>query len=515
MTTDATSKPHKDILLEASEILQEPSRDTKRKILISLNLVIGLLFALFAFIQLATVGHLPDPDRDNITYPIILLVNWGSVGYNTWALFSRRGGVPRWDTFSRWASVLILQAVSLIFVHLNPNTATSFLFDQTLSIITIFFSGVVISRGYGAVWFGVTIVSMVMAVANRGADFKYVLMTRPEVKALFADTQSAAFANRMAEYIAEKVVPLDLTLFALIFFFFALMAFLATFFEASLIGRVLAAIPTAIEKINNAAREKQRLEQENLRMSTELDVARRLQAMVLPRKEELKAIQGLEVVAVMSPATEVGGDIYDVLPRADGSTFFVIGDVTDHGLPSGVVMLMSQAALRSCLEAPDADLKETLQRVNTVIFNNVQKRMGDFRNLTLALLHHKDGKVRLAGQHESVVLMRKGAGAPEQLDTMELGFYVGMMEDIRPLLGEKEFDLGPGDMMLLYTDGATEAENPRKELYGLPRLMDSLYRARDLPTPLVLDKLLTDIHGFMGPAPMLDDIALVLVRRLG
>ena len=216
MTTDATSKPHKDILLEASEILQEPSRDTKRKILISLNLVIGLLFALFAFIQLATVGHLPDPDRDNITYPIILLVNWGSVGYNTWALFSRRGGVPRWDTFSRWASVLILQAVSLIFVHLNPNTATSFLFDQTLSIITIFFSGVVISRGYGAVWFGVTIVSMVMAVANRGADFKYVLMTRPEVKALFADTQSAAFANRMAEYIAEKVVPLDLTLFALI-----------------------------------------------------------------------------------------------------------------------------------------------------------------------------------------------------------------------------------------------------------------------------------------------------------
>jgi serine phosphatase RsbU (regulator of sigma subunit) len=515
MTMDAATKPQKDVLIEASEILLEPSRDTKRKILISLNFVIGLLFALFAIIQLATVGHLPDPERDNITYPIILFVNWGSLAYNVWALLRAKDGIPRWDTFTKWASVIVLQAVSLIFVHLNPNTATSFLFDQTLSIITIFFSGVVISRGVGAAWFGVTIVSMVVAVSNRGADFLYVLMTRQEVQALFSDTQSAAFNTRMAEATVDKVGPLPITLFALIFFFFALMAFLATFFEASLIGRVLGAIPAAIEKINIAAREKQRLEQENLRMSTELDVARRLQAMVLPRAEELKVVEGLEVVATMSPATEVGGDIYDVVPRADGSTFFVIGDVTDHGLPSGVVMLMSQAALRSCLEATGDDLMVALQRVNTVIFNNVQKRMGDFRNLTLALLHHKAGKIRLSGQHESVLLVRKGAAGTEQIDTMELGFYVGMLEDITPMLAVKEFDLGAGDLMMLYTDGATEAENPQKEQYGLPRLMASLYQARDLPTQQVMDKVMADIRAFMGTAPMLDDIALVLVRRPG
>ena len=138
------------------------------------------------------------------------------------------------------------------------------------------------------------------------------------------------------------------------------MAVLATFFEAGMIGQVLEAISSAIDKIQIASQEKQQLEQANVRMGAELDVAQRIQAMSLPKEEELKKCKGLDVAAEMVPASEVGGDLYDVLPQDDGSTALVIGDVTDHGLASGLVMLMSQSALRTCLEKAKSDLLKSI-----------------------------------------------------------------------------------------------------------------------------------------------------------
>lgn len=304
-------------------------------------------------------------------------------------------------------------------------------------------------------------------------------------------------------------------LYAVVSMIFTVITMLATFFEASLIGQVLGAIPTAIDKIQIASKEKQQLEQENVRMGLELDVAQRIQAFILPRQEELRRCEGLEVVARMEAATEVGGDLYDVLPQPDGSTYFAIGDVTDHGLASGVVMLMSQTAIRTCLEDAKVELGASLAHVNSVIYKNVQLRMGDGRNLTLALLHHKEGRVRISGQHETIILLRKDSGEAEQIDTSDLGICVGMIDDISPMIAETSFELRPGDMMLLYTDGATEAENPSAEQFTVERLMESLVKARDLSGKEIMDRLFADIKDWISTAPMYDDITLMLVRKSG
>jgi sigma-B regulation protein RsbU (phosphoserine phosphatase) len=291
-----------------------------------------------------------------------------------------------------------------------------------------------------------------------------------------------------------------------------LLAFFATFFEAGMIGQVLKAIPTAIDKIQIASAEKQQLEQENVRMGAELDVAQRIQAMILPKEDELKKCKGLDVAAKMVPASEVGGDLYDVLPQSDGSTALVIGDVTDHGLASGLVMLMSQSALRLCLEEAHADLMKSITFLNTMLYKNVQTRMNDSRTLTLALLHHKDGLVRMAGQHESVVILRKGQTEPEEIETGDLGTIVGMIDDIEPMVAETSFRLEPGDCMLLYTDGATEAENPKQEQYGIERVKESLVRAQGKPAQDVVNALFSDLMAFIDTAPVFDDITLVVVR---
>jgi len=98
----------------------------------------------------------------------------------------------------------------------------------------------------------------------------------------------------------------------------------------------------------------QQLRAENMRMSAELSVTRRLQQMVLPTNQELKAVAGLDIAGFMEPTDEIGGDYYDVLQH-DGRILFGIGDVTGHGLESGVLMLMAQTAVRTLLENGETD----------------------------------------------------------------------------------------------------------------------------------------------------------------
>jgi len=501
----------KDALEEATEILEEPSKNTKRKILVSLNLIVVFVVTMHITIQLATVGELPVPARDAVVLPLIMFVNLGSAVYNLRALGDERRVRPRLDVLTRWVTIIIIQLTCLVIVHFNTNTATSILMDHSLSIVTIFLTGLILGRWAALAWCGVTLASLAVAVDRRGLDFVYTLMTREELAAV-ASGPASALQARAAAAAGQGLDPIPILLYASVSVVFTGLTFAATYFEAGLIGRVTAAMPVAVKKIQIAAREKQRLAQENLRMGLELDVAQRLQAMILPRGDELTKRSGLEIAAHMVPASEIGGDIYDVLDGPDGSTCFVIGDVTDHGLASGVVMLMTQAALRTALEATDGDLVRSLVRVNSVIFKNVQERMADQRNLTLALLRYHDGVVRVAGQHESVIVVRV-SGEVDEIDTLPLGINVGLIGEVEDMMMESSFALGVGDLLVLYTDGVTEAENRDKVQFGVQRLKDSVVSRRTAPCEHIVQGVFKDIYLWIGNGTVYDDITLLMVRR--
>jgi serine phosphatase RsbU (regulator of sigma subunit) len=503
-----------DALAEARDLLQEPSRDTKRKILVATNLIVGIVITLHVVIQLATKGHMPVPERDNVIFPLILVINFGSASYNGSRLLRRGQGSAQLDALTAWTTVIFLQLVALTLIHSSSNTALSMLGDMNFSIIMIFYTGFILNRRVAVVWFIIVLVSLFVAIKNRGPDFEFVLMTSDELARLNAlgSTSSVAYMARTATAAHEKIVPISITLVGVVCSFYSLFGLLGTYFEAGMIGQVLKAIPNAIDKIQIASEERQKLEQENVRMGAELDVAQRIQAMILPKEDELKKCRGLDVAAKMVPASEVGGDLYDVLPQKDGSTALVIGDVTDHGLASGLVMLMAQSALRLCLEEAHTDLLKALQFLNNMLYKNVQTRMHDSRTLTLSLLHYKDGLVRLAGQHESVVILRKGQSETEEIETGDLGTVVGMIDDIEPMVAETSFRLDPGDCMLLYTDGATEAENPKQEQYGIERVKQSVLRSKGKAASEVVDAIFTDLMAFIDTAHVHDDITLVVIR---
>jgi predicted ATPase/serine phosphatase RsbU (regulator of sigma subunit)/tRNA A-37 threonylcarbamoyl transferase component Bud32 len=256
------------------------------------------------------------------------------------------------------------------------------------------------------------------------------------------------------------------------------------------------------------------LKDENLRMSAELDISRELQQMLLPKEEELQKIENLEIAGFLEPADEVGGDYYDILNR-HGRILIGVGDVTGHGLESGVLAIMTQTAVRTLLANHETDPVKFLSAINEAIYDNVQ-RMNSDKNLTLILLEYQSqaaggGLLRLSGQHEDPIMVRNGK--VEQIDTMELGFNVGMIEEISDFINQIEIDLNPGDVVVLYTDGITEAENENKEEYGIERLTQVIEANWQASVSELRQAIVNDMQAFISPEKPDDDITLLVLKQ--
>ncbi|NEP14946.1 MAG: AAA family ATPase, partial [Symploca sp. SIO2C1] len=247
----------------------------------------------------------------------------------------------------------------------------------------------------------------------------------------------------------------------------------------------------------------EKLQEENFRLSAELEVTKQLQQMVLPKQSELEAIEGLEIAGFMEPADEVGGDYYDVLPY-NGGVKIGIGDVTGHGLESGVLMLMTQTAVRTLQEVNETEPVKFLDALNRTIYRNLE-RMNSDKNLTLAILDYHEGTLSLSGQHEEMIVVRAD-GEIEQIDTIDLGFPIGLDSEIADFIATEQVQLNPGDVVILYTDGITEAENMNGEQYGLERLISLVSCNSSQSAELIRQAVIEDVRRYIGEQKVFDDI---------
>ena len=272
-----------------------------------------------------------------------------------------------------------------------------------------------------------------------------------------------------------------------------------------------------LEKLEEAqarqkvAEENLLLQNENTRMSTELGISRQLQQMVLPTPGELSEISKLDIACWMEPADEVGGDYYDVLQYHD-KVIIGIGDVTGHGLASGALMLMVQTAIRTLSIADLNDPIEFFRILNQTIYDNL-KRMSIDKNLTLLVMDYQDGCIRISGQHEECLVVRK-TGHTERIDTLDLGFMIGITLDIEPFVGTYDIELQPGDGVVLYTDGITEAFGSGGKQYGLERLCAVIERHWMKPAADIQTAVMQDFEQHTGDTKIADDCTLMIIKQL-
>jgi sigma-B regulation protein RsbU (phosphoserine phosphatase) len=268
------------------------------------------------------------------------------------------------------------------------------------------------------------------------------------------------------------------------------------------------------EKLQQALREisvlNGRLQNENLRLSAELDVAKRLQLMVLPGREELATIQDLDIACQMNPADEVGGDYYDCF-KSDGSVKFGIGDVTGHGLSAGVIMLMAQTAIKTVALMGERDMKSFLSLVNKVLYSNIV-RISEDRSMTLSLIDYRDRTFTITGQHESLIVCRR-QGKIELTDTADLGLFLGFEPDISRFVGEAKVVLEPGDALVLYTDGVTDAVNERNEPFGVRRLCEIVALHHEQPAAVILERAVAVLRAHIGDSKVHDDFSLLVIKQ--
>lgn len=249
--------------------------------------------------------------------------------------------------------------------------------------------------------------------------------------------------------------------------------------------------------------------QERQRISTELDVATRIQADMLPcifpafpeRPE-------FDVFASMNPAKEVGGDFYDFFMVDETHLAIVIADVSGKGVPAALFMVIGKTLINDHTK-PNTDLGQVFTEVNDLLCKSNNE--GLFITAFEGVLNLVTGEFRFVNAgHEMPFLARSGhAYEPYKL---RAGFVLAGMEGMEYRSGS--IQLSPGDKIFQYTDGVTEATNASHELYGMKRLSEILARNTDKPPAELLPLIKADIDAFVGEAPQFDDITMLCVEYL-
>ena len=238
------------------------------------------------------------------------------------------------------------------------------------------------------------------------------------------------------------------------------------------------------------------------RFEQELEVARLIQQNFLPK--ELPDLPGWQVAAYYQPAREVGGDFYDVIPLPDGRVGFVVGDVTDKGVPAALVM----SATRSVLRAAAQRLIEpgiVLEHVNEHLCPDMPQKM--FVTCLYVVLDPVSGHLRFANAGHDLPKVYTGGGVVElRARGMPLGLMQGMTYE------EQETTLQPGDSALLHSDGVIEAHDAARNMFGGPRLKDTV--AAGAGGQALIDRVLGALAAFTGPdLEQEDDITMVTLQR--
>jgi serine phosphatase RsbU (regulator of sigma subunit) len=261
----------------------------------------------------------------------------------------------------------------------------------------------------------------------------------------------------------------------------------------------LEATARSLEKANAELEAKRLIEQE-------IAIGARIQAALLPRDVEIRR---LEVAAAMRPAAQVGGDYYDLLPTAGGG-FIGIGDVAGHGLQSGLVMLMVQSTLAALVAShPNGSPAEILRIANGILYDNIRKRLEQHEHVTLSLLRYSvDGEVVFAGAHEEILVLRASSGKVERIHTP--GTWLGMVDDVGAVMVDRKLRLEVGDLLVLYSDGLTEACDGSGTLFGIDRLVAALERHRKASPREIRDRVLEEVAAHQTSRE--DDETLLVIR---
>jgi sigma-B regulation protein RsbU (phosphoserine phosphatase) len=262
----------------------------------------------------------------------------------------------------------------------------------------------------------------------------------------------------------------------------------------------------SIEDLLRQAAEKKRLEEE-------MRLAREIQMSLLPRGPLL--IPGIAISALCVPAREVGGDYYDILPLPDGRYGLLIADVSGKGMSAALYMAELKGLILS-LSQIHRSPRDLLIAANRLISMHLDSR--SFITMTYAVIDPAAGVMTYARAGHTPLLYLPGdggAGGRTQIlvpDGLVLGLRIDDGERFEALLVEATLHLSPGDLLVLFTDGISEAMNEHADCFGESQLADLIEEHGHLAIAELRERVLREIDAFVGGAPQHDDMTMILLK---
>lgn len=270
-------------------------------------------------------------------------------------------------------------------------------------------------------------------------------------------------------------------------------------------------IVEAFSEITNKLQQSQRDLADQERIKQEMQVAREIQQTLLPT--EFPQIEGYEIASYYEAAREVGGDYFDFVEVDRDTLGIVVADVSGKGIPGSMVMTLIRTALRAEARRVTS-AAEVLAKVNNAVVGDMKKGM--FVTLFYIILDSRKRRINFASAgHNPMILHRSKTQKTYYLNPK--GFPVGISltdkELFRKSIESDTIQLTEGDIILIYTDGVTEAMNPRGEMFGDERLLEAVRKYGHLRAQAFADKLKEELLSFTEGHPQSDDITFVVIKE--
>jgi phosphoserine phosphatase RsbU/P len=242
-------------------------------------------------------------------------------------------------------------------------------------------------------------------------------------------------------------------------------------------------------------------------VNKELEVATEIQARFFP--QQTPNLEGYEVAGCSIPAKDVGGDYYDFIPNPEpGQHGFVVADVTGKGVPASLLMATMRATLRANIQNNPNDIVQALRQVNGDIYRD--SPVDKFITSIYCNLDYESHELSYVNSgHNPPYIVRANDNRIEELD--QGGLMLGIMEEID--LPKATLSIDKGDILMLFSDGVTEATNPSGELFSEERFEQWLLDHNQLSAEEMKDALLKTLRDYADGSPQSDDITFIIVKR--
>ncbi len=240
------------------------------------------------------------------------------------------------------------------------------------------------------------------------------------------------------------------------------------------------------------------------RMNEEVELASQIQVGLLPKEQP--QVPGYDIAGRSIPAQVVGGDYFDFIPVDDHRMALCLGDVSGKGLPAALLMANLQATLRGQTLTLDS-AQGCIQRCNKLLYRSTSSEK--FVTLFYGILDRDRHVLSFTNAGHENPFLFSGGGAAR---LAEGGVVLSILEEFP--YAEASVPFRPGDLLVIYSDGITEAVNPAQELFGEARLAAVLEEHRHASAQELIDRIIGAVRAYAGPASQADDMTLVVVKRL-